>query len=118
LLTGAGTLDRIATAFADVVDAKSPYTAEHSSRVCEFTLAIAERLGFGSEALAELNRAALLHDIGKLSVPQSILDKPGPLDAQEWEAIKLHPYYTQRILEHIEGFERIAMIAALHHERL
>ena len=118
LLAGPGTLDRIAAGFADVVDAKSPYTAQHSSRVCEFALAIADRLGFDAGAMAELNRAALLHDVGKLSVPNSILDKPGPLDAEEWEAIKLHPYYTQRILEHIEGFERMAAIASLHHERL
>jgi HD-GYP domain-containing protein (c-di-GMP phosphodiesterase class II) len=118
LLAGPGTLDRIAAGFADVVDAKSPYTAQHSSRVCEFALAVADGLGFDAQARDELNRAALLHDIGKLSVPNSILDKPGPLDAEEWEVVRLHPYYTQRILEHIGGFERIAIVAALHHERL
>ncbi len=118
LLAGPGTLDCIAAGFADVVDAKSPYTAQHSSRVCQYALAIAERIGFGKPQLAELNRAALLHDIGKLSVPNSILDKPAPLDAEEWEVVRLHPYYTQRILEHIRGFERLAIVAALHHERL
>jgi HD-GYP domain-containing protein (c-di-GMP phosphodiesterase class II) len=118
LLAGPGTLDRIAAGFADVVDAKSPYTAQHSSRVCDYALAIAARLGFPEEECQELNRAALLHDIGKLSVPNSILDKPGPLDAEEWEVVRLHPYYTQRILEHIRGFERLAVVAALHHERL
>ena len=118
LLAGPGTLDCIAAGFADVVDAKSPYTAQHSSRVCGYALTIADRLGFNAEDRAELNRAALLHDIGKLSVPNSILDKPGPLDAEEWEIVRLHPYYTQRILEHIRGFERLAIVAALHHERL
>lgn len=118
LLAGPGTLDCIAAGFADVVDAKSPYTAQHSSRVCDYALAIADRLGFNAEDRAEMNRAALLHDIGKLSVPNSILDKPGPLDAEEWEIVRLHPYYTQRILEHIRGFERLAIVAALHHERL
>jgi HD-GYP domain-containing protein (c-di-GMP phosphodiesterase class II) len=118
LLAGPGTLDRIARGFADVVDAKSPYTAQHSSRVCEYALVIADRLGFDAVQREELHRAALLHDIGKLSVPNSILDKPGPLDAEEWEVVRLHPYYTQRILEHIRGFERLAIVAALHHERL
>jgi HD-GYP domain-containing protein (c-di-GMP phosphodiesterase class II) len=118
LLAGPGTLDCIARGFADVVDAKSPYTAQHSSRVCDMALRIGRRLGFDEQELAELRRAALLHDIGKLSVPNSILDKPGPLTAEEWEAVRLHPYYTQRILEHIRGFERLAFVAASHHERL
>ena len=118
LLAGPGTLECIAHGFAEVVDAKSPYTAEHSSRVGSYALAIADRLGFTADERSELNQAALLHDIGKLSVPNFILDKPGPLDAEEWEVVRLHPYYTQRILEHIRGFERLAVIAALHHERL
>jgi HD-GYP domain-containing protein (c-di-GMP phosphodiesterase class II) len=118
LLAGPGTLDAIAEGFAEVVDAKSPFTAQHSSRVCEFALAIGERLDFTATQRDELNRAALLHDIGKLSVPNSILDKPAPLTAEEWEVVRLHPYYTQRILEHIRGFERLAVVAALHHERL
>jgi HD-GYP domain-containing protein (c-di-GMP phosphodiesterase class II) len=118
MLAGPGSLDCIAQGFAEVVDAKSPYTAEHSSRVSEYALRVADRLGFQTDDLAELKRAALLHDIGKLSVPNSILNKSGPLNAEEWEAVRLHPYYTQRILEHIRGFERLAVVAALHHERL
>jgi HD-GYP domain-containing protein (c-di-GMP phosphodiesterase class II) len=118
LLAGPGTLDCIARGFADVVDAKSPYTAQHSSRVSDMALRIGACLGFSEQQLAELRRAALLHDIGKLSVSNAILDKPGPLTAEEWEAVRLHPYYTQRILEHIRGFERLAMVAASHHERL
>ena len=118
LLAGPGTLDRIALGFAEIVDAKSPFTASHSFRVTDLSLRIAERLGHGPAELAWLKRAALLHDIGKLSVPNSILDKPGPLSADEWETVRLHPYYTQRILEHIRGFERLAFVAASHHERL
>jgi HD-GYP domain-containing protein (c-di-GMP phosphodiesterase class II) len=118
LLAGPDTLNCIARGFADVVDAKSPYTAQHSSRVCEYALAIADRLGFEPAERNELHRAALLHDIGKLSVPNSILDKPGPLDPDDWEVVKLHPFYTQRILEHIRGFEELAKVAAFHHERL
>jgi HD-GYP domain-containing protein (c-di-GMP phosphodiesterase class II) len=118
LLAGRGTLDRIAYGFAEIVDAKSPFTASHSLRVTELSLRIAARLGQGAAELGELKRAALLHDIGKLSVPNSILDKPGPLSVDEWETVRLHPYYTQRILEHIRGLERLAFVAASHHERL
>jgi HD-GYP domain-containing protein (c-di-GMP phosphodiesterase class II) len=118
LLAGPGTIDRIAYGFAEIVDAKSPYTAAHSFRVTELSLKIAARLGHDETQLTELRRAALLHDIGKLSVPNSILDKPGPLNAEEWETVRLHPYYTQRILEHIRGLERLAFVAASHHERL
>ena len=118
LLAGPGALDRIALGFAEVVDAKSPFTAEHSYRMSDLSIRIAERLGYDSTNLASLRRAALLHDIGKLSVPNSILDKPGPLTNEEWEVVRLHPYYTQRILLHIRGFKQIAHIAAAHHERL
>jgi HD-GYP domain-containing protein (c-di-GMP phosphodiesterase class II) len=82
------------------------------------SLRIAAQLGQSEEELIELKRAALLHDIGKLSVPNSILDKPGSLSPEEWETVRLHPYYTQRILEHIRGLERLAFVAASHHERL
>ncbi len=118
LLAGPGALDRIALGFAEVVDAKSPFTAEHSYRMSDLALRIAQRLGYDHAGMASLRRAALLHDIGKLSVPNSILDKPGPLTAEEWEVVRLHPYYTQRILLHIRGFKQIAHIAAAHHERL
>ena len=118
LIAGPGALDRIALGFAEVVDAKSPFTAEHSYRMSDLAIRIAQRLGYEAGALASLRRAALLHDIGKLSVPNSILDKPGPLTAEEWEVVRLHPYYTQRILLHIRGFKQIAHIAAAHHERL
>ena len=118
LLAGRGALDRIAYGFAEIVDAKSPYTALHSIRVTELALHIGARLGHTEAQLIGLRRAALLHDIGKLSVPNSILDKPGPLDPEEWETVRLHPYYTQRILEHIGGMEELAFVAASHHERL
>ena len=118
LLAGPGTLDSIALGFAEIVDAKSPYTASHSFRVTQLSLKIAGYFGYSAAALGELKRAALLHDIGKLSVPNSILDKPGPLTADEWETVRLHPYYTQRILDHIGGLERLAFVAASHHERL
>jgi HD-GYP domain-containing protein (c-di-GMP phosphodiesterase class II) len=118
LLAGTGTLDRIAEGFAAVVDAKSPYTARHSARVTDIALGIARELGFPEPELAELRRAGLLHDLGKLSIPNSILDKPGPLTPEEWELVRLHPFFTQCVLERIRGFGALAVVAASHHERL
>jgi HD-GYP domain-containing protein (c-di-GMP phosphodiesterase class II) len=118
LLAGPGTLDRIAEGFAAVVDAKSPYTATHSARVTEIAVGIAEELGFEPAALAELRRAGLLHDLGKLSIPNSILDKPGALTAEEWELVRLHPFFTECIIQRIRGFGSLALVAASHHERL
>jgi HD-GYP domain-containing protein (c-di-GMP phosphodiesterase class II) len=118
LLAGSGALDRIAAAFAAVVDAKSPFTADHSRRVTDLVVRIAETLGMSEDQRTQLRRAALLHDLGKLSVPNSVLDKPGALTAQEWETVRLHPYYTQRILERVRGFQSLAIVASSHHERL
>ena len=118
LLAGPGTLDRIALGFADVVDAKSPFTAAHSYRVTQLSLQIAEVMGYSADQRLLLRRAALLHDIGKLSVPNSILDKPASLTSEEWGAVRMHPFYTQRILLHIRGFKDIAHVAGCHHERL
>jgi len=118
LLAGPGTLDRIASAFAAVVDAKSPFTADHSRRVTELVVKVAETLGLENDERTQLRRAALLHDLGKLSVPNSVLDKPAALSAQEWELVRLHPYYTQRILERVRGFQSLAYVASSHHERI
>jgi HD-GYP domain-containing protein (c-di-GMP phosphodiesterase class II) len=65
-----------------------------------------------------LRRAALLHDIGKLSVPNSILEKPGKLTGEEWKVVKAHPFYTLEILNRIPGFQRLSQDAAAHHEKL
>jgi len=111
-------LDSVCEAFADVIDIKSPYTHEHSRQVTRYALAIGKRIGLGETDLTIVRRAALLHDIGKLSVPNKILDKPGKLTAEEWETVRLHPYYTQRILERISGFSHLAFIASTHHEKL
>lgn len=111
-------LDAVCEAFAGVVDAKSHFTGEHSSRVCEITLEIAGGLGICGRRRTILRRAALLHDIGKLAVPNTILDKNGKPTAAEWECIRRHPYYTYQILSRIKGFERLTAVASAHHERL
>jgi putative nucleotidyltransferase with HDIG domain len=111
-------LDAIAEAFASVVDAKSPYTSEHSRRVSTLAVAIAERLGFSAANVTRIRRAALLHDIGKLGVPNSILDKAGTLTEREWSVVREHPRHTLQILEAVPVFQDFAFDAACHHERL
>jgi HD-GYP domain-containing protein (c-di-GMP phosphodiesterase class II) len=118
VMTSDEQLDNICDAFAEVVDAKSPFTHRHSRGVTRVAEALGLKLGVATKTMTMLRRAALLHDIGKLSVPNSILDKPGPLTAQEWEVVRLHPYYTQRILEKVQGFEHLAFVASTHHEKL
>ncbi|MEO8171336.1 MAG: HD domain-containing phosphohydrolase [Oxalobacteraceae bacterium] len=111
-------LDDIAAAFGRVVDSKSPYTSGHSARVALYADMIAEALGLSFERRRWLKRGALLHDVGKLGVSNSVLDKPGKLDAAEWDAVKLHATYTETILSRIGAFSELARVAAAHHERL
>lgn len=111
-------LDDIAAAFGQVVDSKSPYTSGHSARVALYTDMIAETLGLSAERRRWLKRGALLHDVGKLGVSNSVLDKAGKLDRAEWDAVKLHATYTETILSRIGAFAELARVAAAHHERL
>ncbi|WP_288127205.1 HD domain-containing protein [Thiomonas sp.] len=111
-------LDEIAEAFGQIIDAKSPYTAGHSARVGLYTDLIAEQLGLAPERRRWLRRGALLHDMGKLGVSNAVLDKPGQLDAAEWEAVRMHAAYTEQILSGIAPFAELARIAGAHHEKL
>jgi HD-GYP domain-containing protein (c-di-GMP phosphodiesterase class II) len=111
-------IDSICRAFAEVIDAKSPYTFTHSMGVAEAAVDISEALGLAPQITTMVRRAALLHDVGKLSVSNSILEKPGKLTEAEWKAMKMHPVYTKQILEKISGFENLAFVAGAHHERL
>jgi putative nucleotidyltransferase with HDIG domain len=111
-------LDRIAEAFARVIDAKSPFTARHSERVSEIADGIAGVLGFDEDERRVLRRAGLLHDIGKLAVSNRVLDKPGKLTDDEFAAIKTHPVFSLQILERAPCFASLAELAANHHEKL
>ena len=111
-------LDDIAAAFGQVVDSKSPYTSGHSARVALYTDLIAEEMGLSAERRRWLKRGALLHDVGKLGVSNSVLDKPGKLDRDEWDAVRQHAQYTETILGRINAFAWLAVVAAAHHERL
>ena len=111
-------VDRICEAFGNVVDAKSPFTYHHSLGVTEVAVALAEELDLPTERVSLVRRAAFLHDIGKLAVPNHILDKRGRLDAREWTIVTRHPRISGSILQRVSAFRELASLAAEHHERL
>jgi len=111
-------LDDIAKAFGQVIDAKSPYTANHSARVGDLAASIGDAMNIPGVRRRQLYRAAVLHDVGKLGVSNAILDKPGPLDEREWDAMRGHASHTLQILDRIGPLHDMAAIAAAHHERL
>ncbi|MCW6509526.1 HD-GYP domain-containing protein [Lichenifustis flavocetrariae] len=111
-------LDDIARAFAQVVDSKSPFTSGHSERVAVYADMIAASMGYEPGRRRWLRRAALLHDIGKLGVSNSILDKNGPLDEVEWQAMRNHAKLSETILARVAVFHDMARIGGSHHERL
>ncbi len=117
-LLKAADVDLICEAFADVVDAKSSFTFEHSLGVADAAVGIAKGLGLSEQRVQLVKRAALLHDIGKLRVPNSILDKPASLSAEEWSIMQEHPRLTREILSRVKSFAELAFIAGAHHERL
>ncbi len=111
-------IDAICDAFADVVDVKSSFTATHSRGVADAAGRIADTLGLSPEKKRLVSRASLLHDLGKLRVPNSILDKTGRLTEQEFAVIREHPGLTREILSKVRLFSGLATIAGQHHERL
>lgn len=108
----------LALLFAQTVDAKSPFTARHSNGVAALALHLADASGRLRGSREALEIAALLHDLGKLRVPDEVLDKPGPLDARECTAMRRHVTESRLILGRIGGFEAIARVAGMHHELL
>lgn len=111
-------IDRICEIFADIVDARSSFTYSHSVSVTRVAVGIAAELDFDAERRRLVRRASLLHDLGKLSLPHSILYKRGKLTVDEWTLVKGHALLSQQILERISHFGPIAKIAGQHHERL
>lgn len=109
-------LRELAQIFSRIVDAKSPFTAEHSMGVAGVARLLAEKWGLDEDSCAKIEIAGLLHDVGKLRVPDEILDKPGGLDVRERQIINTHSFETYQILRHIKGFEEITPWAAYHHE--
>ena len=108
-------LDRVLAAIADFVDLKSPYTLGHSRGVAELAAGAAAELGMDTRTV---RRAGLVHDLGRMGIPNTIWDKRAPLTAGEVERLRLHPYYTDRILASVPALASLASVAAQHHERL
>lgn len=102
---------------ASAIDAKDEYTRHHSTRVTEFSMKIAAKMGFSEKELGDLELAALLHDVGKIAVPESILNKPGKLTKEEFEVIKEHPVRGEAILSPVIELKEIARVVRAHHER-
>jgi HD-GYP domain-containing protein (c-di-GMP phosphodiesterase class II) len=111
-------IDRVLLAVADFVDLKSPYLAGHSSGVGNLAAAAAAQTGLRTEEVAMVRRAGWLHDIGRIGISASIWNEPGPLSAHQWEQVRLHPYYTGRVLDRTPFLSRLAAVASAHHERL
>ncbi len=101
---------------AQALDARDPYTAGHSLRVAEYSRMLAEEMGLSAEESDAIRIAAQLHDIGKIGIPDAVLQKPGLLAPEEYGLIKLHPQIGRRILEKVGRFHRLLAVVELHHE--
>ncbi len=110
-------LEDLTAAFADFVDLKSPFLLGHSSRVGRMAAA-AEAAALAAAEVAVLRQAGRLHDLGRLSVANSVWDKAGPLSAAQWERVRLHPYYSERVLSASPVLARLGRLVGAHHERL
>lgn len=108
----------VARLVSSIVDAKSHFTAAHSLGVAQLSRHLGERLGLSADALAQVEIAGLMHDVGKLCVPDEIVEKPMPLTALEFSVMERHSFETYQILRHIPGLETVAEWAAFHHEAL
>jgi HD-GYP domain-containing protein (c-di-GMP phosphodiesterase class II) len=113
-----GGLETVARAFAEFTDLKVGFLRGHSTRVAELAANAAEALGCSRSESSEVRAAGLFHDLGRVSVPNGIWEKSGPLSAGEWERVRLHPYYTERVLERSPALAPFALLAGSHHERL
>jgi len=108
----------IARVFKDITDFRSRFTATHSAGVAVCAESIGQALSFTGRDLEQIHLAGLMHDIGKLVVPNTILTKPTRLTDAEYQIVRQHPYYTHHILSQVRGFQQIAEWAGFHHERL
>ena len=104
-------------AMASAIDAKDVYTGGHSQRVAQYSELIAQHMGLPADIVAEVRLGAILHDIGKIGIDDSVLKKESPLDKAEWEHMKLHPEKGYRILAQAKSMKRITDGLRYHHER-
>jgi putative nucleotidyltransferase with HDIG domain len=115
-----GTLDggylQFIEALAEVLDARDPYTAGHSLRVAQYAHAIALQMGISAKQASQIRIAAQLHDIGKIALPDAVLQKPGTLSPEEYGLVKLHPQIGRKMLEKVTKFAKLLDVIELHHE--
>ncbi|MGH9682862.1 MAG: diguanylate cyclase [Candidatus Acidiferrales bacterium] len=104
------------TSLALAIDAKDHYTQGHSQKVSAYAALIAQSLGLKTAEVEEIRLAALLHDVGKVGIPEQILNKSGPLDATEWETMKTHTDLGAKLLEPLEAMKKIRLMVRHHHE--
>jgi HD-GYP domain-containing protein (c-di-GMP phosphodiesterase class II)/DNA-binding CsgD family transcriptional regulator len=110
-------LAEVAAVFGDIADLKTPHTHGHSRGVARLARAAGERLQLPPSEVADLEVAALLHDVGRVAVSSSVWDRPGPLDDHEWEQVRLHAYHSERILAGSQRLAALQAIVGTHHER-
>jgi len=103
-------------AFNQLLDLKDLNTGVHSTRLAEWALHVGGELGLSESDQADLEVAALLHDIGKVGIPDAILNKPAKLSPEEYELMKKHPEYGWAVLRHVPGMERASLLILHHHE--
>jgi PAS domain S-box-containing protein len=103
--------------WAKALELRDKETQGHSRRVTELTLRLAKAVGMSEDELVDVRRGTMLHDIGKMGIPDSILQKPGPLSPEEWEIMRQHPYLAYNLLAPIRFLERALDIPYCHHER-
>jgi HD-GYP domain-containing protein (c-di-GMP phosphodiesterase class II) len=114
----AAELDRVCAAFASFADLKGRFLLGHSSHVAELSDRAGKLLGYDEEGRQTLRASALLLDLGRVGVSSAVWDRPSKLGPVEWERVRLHSYWTERILRRSPALERLAPLAAVHHERL
>ncbi|MBQ9493013.1 MAG: response regulator [Oscillibacter sp.] len=102
---------------AEAIDAKDPYTKGHSGRVAEYSREIARRYGYTRKRQNDIYMMGLLHDVGKIGVPDCVINKPGDLTDEEQETVKKHPILGARILERIQEMPKLSIGARWHHEK-
>lgn len=110
--------ERVIYAFARAVEAKDPYTEGHTERVASYALALARRMGLGEKDHTALRKSAILHDVGKIGVPDFILNKPGPLTPEEFDHVRCHPLQGVSIIEPLHSVRDALPAIRWHHERL
>jgi len=104
-------------ALNQMLDLKDLNTGVHSTRLAEWAVRVGQELGMEESGLADIEVAALLHDAGKVGVPDSILKKPGPLDPDEWRVMRMHPEFSWAVLRLVPGLEKASLYALHHHEK-